>query len=160
MRLQPEYKTDLVRDLRKRQTWSEAALWERLRGRKLLGLKFRRQRPLERYIADFCCDEIRLIVEIDGGIHEQPEQRESDRERENFLRALGFTILRVSADDVLTDTDAIIEYIKQITQASVNTPTPPTTPLPLSPPLPPAKRDHRDRGPGGEGTPTPVGEDS
>ena len=66
--------SDRARQMRKDHTRAEAAAWELLRDRRTLGLKFRRQVPIDRYIVDFYCPEIRLIVEVDGGVHDQPEQ--------------------------------------------------------------------------------------
>ena len=62
------------RILRQRQTDAEEKLWQLIRNRKLSGLKFRRQHPLDKYIADFCCHEKRLVIELDGGIHKSKVQ--------------------------------------------------------------------------------------
>ena len=113
MRQQPEYKMLLVRELRQRETPSEALLWQHLRGRKLDSLKFRRQRPLDRYIADFCCDDVRLIVEVDGSIHDESEHQETDAERQAHLTAIGYTVLRVSANDVMNSLPLVIRRIRE-----------------------------------------------
>jgi very-short-patch-repair endonuclease len=97
-----------ARQLRKNATEAEKALWERLRKRKLNGLKFLRQYPVnfeydgeERFfIADFYCHEKRLIIEIDGGIHHI--QKEYDSLRDSILHDLGFRIRRFSNHDVLS----------------------------------------------------------
>jgi very-short-patch-repair endonuclease len=101
----------IARDLRKRQTPAEKVLWRTLRDRRLRGLKFRRQFPIDPFVADFCCWEIRLIVELDGGIHAEPQQAARDRERDAFLRGSGFTILRFPNERVFGDAAGVIEEI-------------------------------------------------
>jgi very-short-patch-repair endonuclease len=76
-----------ARELRARETSVEDVLWEELRGRRLDGMKFRRQHPIGAFVADFCCTECRLVIELDGGIH--AEQREHDAEREAILASSG-----------------------------------------------------------------------
>ena len=82
---------------RKENTQAEATLWEQLRDSKS-GYKFRRQHPIENYIADFVCLQKGLIVEVDGGYHDNHEQQLYDRQRTEILRQKGFTILRVTND--------------------------------------------------------------
>src|ERR1051325_1919180 len=93
----PEYQRALVRELRERSTESEDILWAQLRGRKCGGFKFRRQRPLGRFIVDFCCDEAKLVVEIDGAVHDASEQQAYDREREEALSWHGYEIIRFTS---------------------------------------------------------------
>jgi len=81
-----------ARALRRRQTDAECKLWSRLRDRRLKGAKFRRQHLVELYIADFCCAEAGLIVELDGGQH--ASQTESDVARMRFLASHGFRVMR------------------------------------------------------------------
>jgi very-short-patch-repair endonuclease len=85
--------------LRRISTPSEDAIWELLRDRKLLGLKFRRQVPIGPYVADFYCYELRLVLEIDGSIHEEDSQIAHDRNRDANLEALGFRLLRFTNRD-------------------------------------------------------------
>jgi very-short-patch-repair endonuclease len=113
----PEYPRDLVRRFRREPTESESLLWQHLRDRRLAGLKFRRQRPLGRFIADLCCDEVKLIVEIDGSIHTGVDQRESDAIREEQLESMGFRILRVTASEVLERTADVLERIRLAAQS-------------------------------------------
>ncbi len=84
-----------ARQLRREATTAESLLWELLRDRRLLGRKFRRQHPIGQFIADFFCDDARLIIEIDGAVHREPTQQERDRLREEILRdmALPFCAL-------------------------------------------------------------------
>ncbi|MDP8932510.1 MAG: endonuclease domain-containing protein [Actinomycetota bacterium] len=81
-----------ARDLRARETWAEEQLWAALRGRRLDGLKFRRQHPIGAFVLDFCCVERRLAVDLDGEVH--VTQRERDVEREALLAAAGYRVLR------------------------------------------------------------------
>ncbi len=95
--------------LRQESTPTEELLWSRLRNRQLYGLKFRRQHPIGQFIVDFYCAETRLIVEIDGPVHEQ--QRERDRERASILEEGGRRIIRVTDQEVERDIEAILERI-------------------------------------------------
>ena len=88
-----------ARELRKRQTEAESLLWYVLRGRRLCGLKFRRQFPVEPFIADFACVEERLIVEIDGGYHDYTCA--DDQSRQQRLEQSGWKVLRFTNEDVL-----------------------------------------------------------
>lgn len=92
--------TERARDLRKRMTPYEERLWRLLRNRALHGFKFRRQQPIDGYVADFCCFEKRLIVELDGAIHNKESQREYDKERDAHLRKQGFMVLRFANDEL------------------------------------------------------------
>jgi very-short-patch-repair endonuclease len=95
------------RRLRREMTDAELKLWKVLRGRGLEGLKFRRQHPIPPYIADFCCVDKKLIVELDGSQH----TARSDTVRTRILRSLGWTILRFWDHDVLMAIEAVVEGI-------------------------------------------------
>ncbi len=94
-----------AQELRKRQTEAESLLWYVLRGRRLCGLKFRRQFPVEPFIADFACVEERLIVEIDGGYHDYTCA--DDQSRQQRLEQSGWKVLRFTNEDVLDDVEAV-----------------------------------------------------
>ncbi len=102
-----------ARRLRRRQTDAEAALWTRLRDRQCMGLKFRRQHPLGRYIVDFFCIERGLVVELDGGQHASPAHRESDRQRDEWLARHGHRVLRIWTHHVREDMEAVLTQISQ-----------------------------------------------
>ena len=89
-------------------TEAEDRLWHELRGRRLDNIKFRRQVPMGRYVADFVCAEARLIVEIDGSQHAESRH---DQERDGELKARGFRVLRFWNDDVLKELDAVCDTI-------------------------------------------------
>ena len=102
-----------ARALRKGQTDAEALLWSKLLSRQVLGLKFRRQHPLGSYFADFACIEIGLIVELDGGHHGEALAVAYDRKRSADLALMGYQVLRFWDNEVLTQTDAVLEKISQ-----------------------------------------------
>jgi len=109
MQLDASTPRDQARRLRRDQTETERRLWARLRARQLCGAKFRRQHPIGRFIADFCCLEHGLVVELDGGQH--AIQVEADQRRSAFLRRRGFRVLRFWDNQVLEDIDAVLEQI-------------------------------------------------
>jgi very-short-patch-repair endonuclease len=100
----------LSRNLRKRQTDAENLLWRHLRGKQVEGLRFRRQQPIGRYIADFVCLEKRLILEIDGGQHDL--EKHKDDQRTNWLMNEGYRVLRFWNNDVLTNLEGVLETIR------------------------------------------------
>jgi adenine-specific DNA-methyltransferase len=102
---------DRARQLRKEQTPAEARLWRQLRDRQFTGFKFRRQRVIGPYIADFVCLEQYLIIELDGGQHQ--EQRAYDERRTLFLETEGFRVLRFWNHQVLGESQAVLGAIHQ-----------------------------------------------
>jgi very-short-patch-repair endonuclease len=106
----PRYITALARANRLQPTLQEEKLWAELSGRKLGGHKFRRQFPIGRYIVDFYNHQNRLVVEIDGKIHEN--QKEYDANRNSWIAASGYTIVRITNDEVDTTMSAVIAKIK------------------------------------------------
>lgn len=99
----PEYLLELCREFRKHPTETEAMLWDCLRDRQLCGHKFRRQHPIGRHIADFYCAELRLVIEIDGGIHMMKDQKLYDDVRQTSLEDQGYTIIRLKTSEVRRD---------------------------------------------------------
>ena len=99
--------------LRKEMTKAEACLWKYvLRASKMKGYPFRRQRPVLQYIADFMCKELMLIVEVDGSIHELEEVRKNDEQRQKALEEAGFTVLRFTNEEVLTNIQWVSGYLE------------------------------------------------
>jgi very-short-patch-repair endonuclease len=101
---------DKASELRKNLTDAEKLLWSRLRYTQL-GHRFRRQVPLDFYIADFVCLEKKLIVELDGGQHNTPEGIEEDRRRTQWLESQGFRVLRFWNHEVMESLDTVLEVI-------------------------------------------------
>ena len=98
--------------LRNNMTDAEKIIWERLCN-KQLGVKIRRQHPIWIYIADHYCHELKLVIEIDGGIHLTKENSEYDIDREVTLNEFGIEIIRFSNDQIIKETDFVIERIKE-----------------------------------------------
>ncbi|MBL0947056.1 endonuclease domain-containing protein [Brevundimonas sp.] len=107
-----------ARQLRRKLTLPEGLLWTALRGRKLAGLRFRRQHPIGPYILDFYCDEGRLAVEVDGQGHDQPDQFRHDQRRTAWLDMRGIAVLRIAARDVLGNLEGVLVTIEQRARAS------------------------------------------
>jgi len=99
------------RELRKRATAQKDLLWEKLRNRKI-GFKFRRQHSVGGYILDFYCKEKRLLIEIDGEIHQIKEAREYDEVRDKYFSELDFKVLRFTNSEVDKDINKVIGEIK------------------------------------------------
>ena len=110
----PHYIIDVARKLRRNATPAEELLWKHLRNRRLHGLKFVRQHPFNRYIVDFYCAELKLIIEIEGGIHQMPDQVEYDRNRFEELGLRGLRILRFSNEEVLCNTKEVLDKINRL----------------------------------------------
>ena len=113
-RYSPKYITELARDLRKRQNEPEKIIWELLRNRNFHGLKFRRQHPIDRYIADFYCNELKLVIEVDGLIHEGEFQKEYDENRDEYMSACGCEILRIKTDEIYSNSETVIKRIEDV----------------------------------------------
>ena len=105
--------------LRKNTTLAEKILWKKLRDRKLFQVKFRRQHPVDIFIVDFYCHEIKLVIEIDGEIHNSEEVKDYDSSRQYCLELLGLTIIRFTNHEVIFDMDSVLSrihnYISKLT---------------------------------------------
>ena len=119
--------TNRAKRLRRNQTDAERVLWLRLRGRRLNGLKFKRQVCIDRYVVDFCSSEARLIIELDGGQHAW--RMAEDRKRTQILNAMGYLVLRFWNNDVLQNIDGVLEEILSTVQQHQSEP-PHPDPLP------------------------------
>lgn len=101
-----------ARELRGQETNAELRLWEALRNRRLGGLKFRRQHPIGPFVADFCCADKHLIIEIDGPVHDL--QRDQDMDREALLTSAGYRVVRFANDEVLESLPEVLRQIRTI----------------------------------------------
>jgi very-short-patch-repair endonuclease len=110
---------EIARKLRKTATKSEEILWEALRNRGLDNYKFRRQHPIASFVVDFFCHQQNLIVEVDGSIHDLPEQQELDRQRQQILESMGYGFVRVSAHEVETDLPQVFYTIRNALNSPV-----------------------------------------
>lgn len=102
-----------ARGLRQRQTDAEKALWAKLRNRQLEGVKFRRQQPVGSYIVDFASFERKLIIEIDGGQHNEDKPKERDAERTARLEERGYRVIRFWNNEVLMNLEGVLESIRE-----------------------------------------------
>lgn len=101
---------DIRRALRVNSAPAEEILWEEIRNKKLNGLKFKRQHSIGNYIVDFYCASKRLIIELDGEVHNTSHQKEKDKHRDQNLTEMNFKILRISNSQVLNE----IEKVKNL----------------------------------------------
>jgi very-short-patch-repair endonuclease len=103
----------------------------------MCSLKFRRQHPLGPYIVDFYCHQVRLVIEVDGGQHWDEEQRRYDARRTAYLQMKAIRVIRFSNDEVLKETEGVLEYIQQVIETrrkeldGLETP-PPSLPRPVA----------------------------
>ena len=100
-----------ARSMRKLPTKAEKLLWDCLRNRKLNGVKFRRQQPMFRFILDFYCEQHKLCIEVDGGIHLTLEQARYDKSRDEYLLEHGIQTIRFRNDEVEENLDEVLERI-------------------------------------------------
>jgi very-short-patch-repair endonuclease len=98
-------------DLRRTMTEAERALWEKLRNRQVKGYRFRRQHPISEFVVDFFCYEAKLIIELDGEVHNDPFQRERDNERTKMLKSMGLDEIRFRNEEVLTNLEEVVSKI-------------------------------------------------
>jgi very-short-patch-repair endonuclease len=104
----------LARELRKTETEAEKKLWSHLNKNQLLGLQFRRQHPISRFVADFYCPKLKLIIEVDGSIHDIPEYQAHDIGRSEVLSDFGITIIRFTNEQILLEIDSTLKQIRII----------------------------------------------
>jgi very-short-patch-repair endonuclease len=100
-----------ARALRKNSTDAERILWSELRGHRLNGASFRRQVPIQTYIADFVCHAAKLVIELDGGQHFSDQAEQADAARTVMIETQGFKVLRFSNLDVMTNRAGVLETI-------------------------------------------------
>ena len=102
-----------AKQLRKEMTDSEKTLWMHLKPG-IQNLKFRRQHPIGPYVADFFCHKLKLIIEVDGGIHDLKETKINDEEREKFLTESGYSVIRFSNKQVYNELEFILSKINSM----------------------------------------------
>ena len=102
-----------AKSMRHSFTNAEQLMWQLLRAKRFMNLKFRRQHVIEPYIVDFYCHEIGLVIELDGSQHGTDDAMEYDAERTKFLEALGLRVVRYWNNEVLGRTDVVLEDLSQ-----------------------------------------------
>jgi very-short-patch-repair endonuclease len=105
--------THLARRLRKESTEAEKLLWRYLRRKSLFDYKFRRQEQIGDYIVDFVCYETKLIIELDGGYHNQDETKINDVRRQKWLESQNFKVIRFWNNEVMRNIEGVLQKIKE-----------------------------------------------
>jgi very-short-patch-repair endonuclease len=106
-------KLERARELRHEMTPAENTLWQELRGNKL-GVHFRRQQVIAGFIVDFYCHKAGLVIELDGGVHDEETQKESDARKDKALNELGLRIIRFRNEEVLKDISQVVGRIREL----------------------------------------------
>jgi very-short-patch-repair endonuclease len=107
------YLKELARKLRQNMTLGEVLLWQRLKRKQMRGYDFDRQRPIDRYIVDFYCKDLKLVIEIDGSSHDGEEAKVNDEIRQARLESLGVRFLRFTDTDVKRNMEMVVDSIEQ-----------------------------------------------
>lgn len=97
--------------LRRNETVAEKILWQKL-NKNQLGVRFKRQHPIENFIADFYCHTAKLVIEVDGGSHTLQKQRFYDANRSDIMNSYGLKVIRFTNEDVINDIDSVVSIIK------------------------------------------------
>jgi very-short-patch-repair endonuclease len=105
-----------ARQLRREETKAEIGAWWLLRNRSLAGFKFRRQHPIGPFFVDFCCPELRLIVELEGSVHAQPSVMKFDADRDEYLKNEGFFVVHFPNGIVLQAPEEFVAKVKRLCQ--------------------------------------------
>ena len=105
---------EIAKMLRKNMTEAEEKLWGKLRGKKLLGLRFRPQHPIDIFVADLYCHPVKLVIEIDGGIHQSKDRKECDTGREGELENWGIQVLRFTNEKVENEMTQVLKEIERV----------------------------------------------
>ena len=109
----PPYIFEFAKKLRSKMTEAESILWMELKERKIHGVKFRRQHPLAKYIADFYCHSLKVVIEVDGIYHEDELQKIHDQLRTEDLNDLGLTVIRFTNEQIQTNLNQVLNEIHE-----------------------------------------------
>jgi very-short-patch-repair endonuclease len=126
-----------AKQLRQAMTRAETLLWRYVKADRIDGLGFRRQVPIQNYIADFICMSAKIVVELDGESHDFEERQTADQNRDAFFVSEGFQVLRFTNEQVMSNLEGVVEAIRQTAASRLRG-------LPLSPALPHKGRGSRD----------------
>ncbi|MGJ1198285.1 endonuclease domain-containing protein [Sphingobacterium spiritivorum] len=102
------------RQLRRDQTPAESIFWNLVRSHRVNGLKFRRQHTIGNYIVDFYCPKLKLVIELDGSIHNNLGQANYDYERDSKLRTMGYKVIRIGNEAVLRNPEVVLVYLLDV----------------------------------------------
>ena len=103
---------EFAKEMRDKPTEAESFLWNFISKNQIYGMRFKRQHPILYFIADFYCHKAKLIIEVDGGYHQLPQQHEYDVNRDIELADLGLKVLRFTNKDILCDIENVLHNIK------------------------------------------------
>jgi len=112
------------RQLRNNSTIGEIQLWKKLSGRKFSGLQFNRQKPIGKYIVDFYCKALKLVIEIDGYSHRSEEVYQKDISKQKDLESMGLTVLRFTEGEARNNIDRVLQVIASFVRQARNSPDP------------------------------------
>ncbi|MDO8141869.1 MAG: DUF559 domain-containing protein [Candidatus Brocadiales bacterium] len=119
---------ELARKLRNKSTKSEIKLWQYLKNKKMMGYDFHRQKPIDIFILDFFCNKLNLALELDGYTHTFEEIAEKDAVKQERLKVLGITVMRFCVEDVMKNTDGVLQeircFIEDYEKQKIHTPVP------------------------------------
>jgi len=101
-----------ARALRANMTEAETILWERLRRKGILNVKFRRQQVIEGFIVDFYCESVKLVIEVDGSVHDTEDQKAVDEHRRKVFQACGLKELRFANREIVGDIETVVQLIR------------------------------------------------
>ena len=118
----PQILFEFAKELRNKPTEAESFLWNFLSGNQLNGIRFKRQHPVLYFIADFYCHKAKLIIEIDGGYHQIPEQHLYDQNRDKELEELGLKTIRFTNEQVFFGTEKVLNTIKDEVEKRISHP--------------------------------------
>ncbi|MEE1611570.1 endonuclease domain-containing protein [Microvirga sp. CF3016] len=130
-----------AKEQRSTPTRAEALFWQQVRAGRFHGYKFKRQVPITPYIVDFLCAEAKVIEELDGVPHDNPEQRAHDERRDAFLKSQGFRVMRFSNDLILGNGNLVLDTVRQAIESELD----PSPDLLRRPPSPAEGRGKGDR---------------
>jgi very-short-patch-repair endonuclease len=109
----PPTNFEMSRQLRERMTTAEILMWNKLKNNQFSGYKFRRQHPIHKFIVDFYCHELKLILEIDGKYHDSEEQKSEDFKRSELLQFQGLKEIRFTNEEIINDIDLVLKKLEQ-----------------------------------------------
>jgi very-short-patch-repair endonuclease len=102
-----------AKQLRERMTQAELLMWDALKNKQYKGYKFRRQHPIHKFIVDFYCHELKLIIEIDGKYHDSEEQKNKDLDRTELLRFQGLREIRFTNEEVINNIGSVLKKVEE-----------------------------------------------
>lgn len=108
------YNNDLKqfsRNLRNNSTNAEVLFWQQIKGRKIMGYQFPRQKPIGKYVADFYCSKLKLVIEIDGISHIGKEEK--DKIRQDYIESIGIQVIRFPDDEVKTNIEGVLKFLNE-----------------------------------------------